>query len=50
MQSTAKTSVREIAPGLYRVAAIRGRSALTGHFLTGSMVPTGHRTTIAKEK
>lgn len=48
MKSTKKTSVREISPGTFRVTAVRGRSALTGRFVTNSSATHQHpRTTVA---
>ncbi|GAA1955246.1 hypothetical protein GCM10009798_13100 [Nocardioides panacihumi] len=34
MKSTAKTSVQRLSNGTYRVGSARGRSAITGRFIT----------------
>lgn len=36
IKSTGKVSVKQVSPGTYRVAARRGRSAITGRFVTKS--------------
>ena len=46
VKSTKKTSVREISPGTFRVTAVRGRSAITGRFVTSSSVHKHPRTTV----
>ncbi len=46
MKSTKKTSVREISPGTFRVTAVRGRSAITGRFVTSASAHQHPRTTV----
>lgn len=36
MKSTAKTSVQQMSNGTWRVGSARGRSAITGRFVTRS--------------
>lgn len=36
MESTKKTAVQEIAPGVYRVVEVGGRSAASGRFVTAA--------------
>lgn len=48
MKSTKKTSVREISPGTFRVNAVRGRSALTGRFVTSATSQRSPRTTVTE--
>ena len=48
MQSTHKTSGREISPGTFRVTAVRGRSALTGRFVTSSQTRKHPGTTVVE--
>lgn len=46
MKSTNKVTVREVSPGTYRVAAVNGRSAVTGRFVrnsaSSSLTASGH--------
>lgn len=46
MKSTKKTSVREVSPGTFRVSAVRGRSAMTGRFVTSDAVHRHSRTSV----
>ena len=48
MESTNRTSVREISPGTFRVSTVRGRSALTGRFVTKATAERRSRTTVTE--
>lgn len=47
MESTEKTAVQEISPGVYRVVEVGGRSAASGRFVTNAQATRHARTTIS---
>jgi hypothetical protein len=49
MRSTKKTSVREVSPGTFRVSTVRGRSAMTGRFVTADAAHRHPRTTVTEQ-
>ena len=49
MRSTKKTSVREVSPGTFRVSTVRGRSAITGRFVTAAAAHRHPRTTVTEQ-
>jgi hypothetical protein len=49
MRSTKKTSVREVSPGTFRVSTVRGRSAMTGRFVTAEAAHRNPRTTVTEQ-
>ena len=48
MKSTEKTAVQEIAPGVYRVVEVGGRSAVSGRFVTAAQAARHPRSTISE--
>jgi len=49
VKSTKKTSVREVSPGTFRVNAVRGRSAMTGRFISSAAAQRHPRTTVTEQ-
>ena len=50
MKSTAKTSVQKLGNGTYRVGSARGRSAISGRFVTQSAAATSPKSTVTEVK